>query len=166
MQSDPLLLRWFAGECGFEVLLCTSFVGLIVGGWIIIWSEVRVLPAPPRSPAQTGISRFSANRPELAAICARILSLQSADWIEGSVSGSLSLPWKIAFPDAHFEPECLCICHSSCGSARHIMVLVTTPLAPMVTPGAGAMSEIGFQITRHAGFPRLANIERFARGLR
>jgi hypothetical protein len=35
----------------------------------------------------------------LAAICARILSLQSADWIEGSVSGSLSLRWKIAFPD-------------------------------------------------------------------
>jgi hypothetical protein len=32
-----------------------------------------------RSPEQTGISRFSANRPELAAICARILSLQSAD---------------------------------------------------------------------------------------
>jgi hypothetical protein len=56
-------------------------------------------PSPPRSPAQTGISRFSANRPELAAIRARILSLQSADWIEGSVSGSLSLPWKIAFPD-------------------------------------------------------------------
>jgi hypothetical protein len=26
----------------------------------------------------------------------------------------------------HFEPECFCICHSSCGSARHIMVLVTT----------------------------------------
>jgi hypothetical protein len=99
MQSNPLLLRWFAGECRFEVLLCTSFVGLIVGGWIIIWSEVRVLPAPPRSPEQTGISRFSANRPELAAICARILPLQSADWIAGSVSGSLSLPWKIAFPD-------------------------------------------------------------------
>jgi hypothetical protein len=51
------------------------------------------------SSAQTGISRFSVNRPELAAICARILSLQSADWIAGSVSGSLSLPWKIAFPD-------------------------------------------------------------------
>jgi hypothetical protein len=66
---------------------------------IIVWLEVRVLPAPPRSPAQTGISRFSANRPELAAIRAHILSLQSADWIEGSVSGSLSLPWKIAFPD-------------------------------------------------------------------
>ena len=66
---------------------------------IIVWLEVRVLSAPPRSPAQTGISRFSANRPELAAICARILSLQSADWIAGTVSRSLSLPWKIAFPD-------------------------------------------------------------------
>ena len=62
------------------------------------WLEVRVLPSPPRSPAQTEISRFSANSPELAAIRARILSLQSADWIAGTVSGSLSLPWKIAFP--------------------------------------------------------------------
>jgi hypothetical protein len=69
------------------------------------WLEVRVLPAPPRSPAQTGISRFSANRPELAAICARILSLQSADWFAGSVSGSLSLPWKIAFPDGEGGPR-------------------------------------------------------------
>jgi hypothetical protein len=60
--------------------------------------EVRVLPAPPRSPAQTGISWFSANRPELGAICARILSPQSAAWIAGTASGSLSLPWKIAFP--------------------------------------------------------------------
>jgi hypothetical protein len=65
---------------------------------IIVWLEVRVLPAPPRSPAQTGISWFSANRPELGAICARILSPQSAAWIAGTASGSLSLPWKIAFP--------------------------------------------------------------------
>ena len=54
---------------------------------IIVWLEVRVLPAPPRSPAQTEISRFRANRSELAAIRARILSLQSADWIAGAVSG-------------------------------------------------------------------------------
>jgi len=27
------------------------------------------------------------------------LSLQSADWIAGTVLRSLSLPWKIAFPD-------------------------------------------------------------------
>jgi hypothetical protein len=53
------------------------------------------LGPPPRSPAQTGISW---NRPELGAICARILSLQSAAWIAGTASGSLSLPWKIAFP--------------------------------------------------------------------
>jgi hypothetical protein len=46
---------------------------------IIVWLEVRVLPAPPRSLTQTEISRFSANSPELAAIRARILSLQSAD---------------------------------------------------------------------------------------
>jgi hypothetical protein len=31
-----------------------------------VWLEVRVLPAPPRSPAQTGISRFSANRPDVS----------------------------------------------------------------------------------------------------
>src|SRR5262249_31101447 len=28
----------------------------------------------------------------------------------------------------HFEPECFCSCHSSRGSARHIMALVTTRL--------------------------------------
>jgi hypothetical protein len=39
-------------------------------------------PGPPRSPAQTEISQFNANRPELAS---RILSLQSADWIVGTV---------------------------------------------------------------------------------
>jgi hypothetical protein len=56
------------------------------------------------SPAQTEIFQFNANRPELAAICARILSLQSADWIAGTVSGPLSLPWKIAFPDGGSWP--------------------------------------------------------------
>ena len=44
---------------------------------ITAWLEVRVLPAPPRTPAQTEISQFSANSPELAAIRARIVSLQS-----------------------------------------------------------------------------------------
>jgi hypothetical protein len=34
--------------------------------------EVRVLPAPPRSLAQTEISRLFANGPELAGIDARI----------------------------------------------------------------------------------------------
>ena len=33
---------------------------------IIVWLEVRVLPTPPRSPAQTEISQFSANSPEPA----------------------------------------------------------------------------------------------------
>ena len=65
----------------------------------LIQPNMGHLPAPPRSPAKMGISRISAYRPELAAICARILSLQSADWIAETVSGSLSLPWKIAFPD-------------------------------------------------------------------
>jgi hypothetical protein len=73
---------------------------LLAPYWLITaWLEVRVLPGPPRSPEQTGISRFSANRPELAAICARILSLQSADWISRAVLVPLSLPRKIAFPD-------------------------------------------------------------------
>ena len=65
---------------------------------IIVWLEVRVLPAPPRSLTQTEISRFSANRPELAGIRARILSLQCVDGISGAVSAPLSLPRKIAFP--------------------------------------------------------------------
>jgi hypothetical protein len=46
---------------------------------IIVWLEVRVLPAPPRSFVQTEISRLVANSPELAGIRVRILSLQSAD---------------------------------------------------------------------------------------
>jgi hypothetical protein len=33
---------------------------------ITVWLEVRVLPAPPRSPTQTEISRFIVNSPELA----------------------------------------------------------------------------------------------------
>src|SRR6516164_5433648 len=70
----------------------------------LIQPNMGHLPGPPRSLAQTEISRFSANRPELAAICARILSLQSADWIAGTVSGPLSLPWKIAFPDGGSWP--------------------------------------------------------------
>jgi hypothetical protein len=41
-------------------------------------SELATNNRLPRSPAQTEISRFSANSPELAAIRARILSLQSA----------------------------------------------------------------------------------------
>jgi hypothetical protein len=62
---------------------------------ITAWLEVRVLPTA----AQTEISRFSANSPELAAIrhafclCALPIELQ------GPFRRSLSLPWKIAFPD-------------------------------------------------------------------
>jgi hypothetical protein len=65
---------------------------------IIVWLEVRVLPAPPRSRHQTEISRFFMKSPELAGIRARILSLQAVDWISGAVLGPLSLPCKIAFP--------------------------------------------------------------------
>ena len=35
---------------------------------IIVWLEVRVLPAPPRSLKQTEISGFGVNSPELAGI--------------------------------------------------------------------------------------------------
>jgi len=62
----------------------------------VVTASARSLPAL--------ISRFSANRPEPAVICARILSLQSADWIAGTVSRSLSLPRKIAFPDGGSWP--------------------------------------------------------------
>jgi hypothetical protein len=40
---------------------------MLRAGVIIVWTVVRVLPAPPRSPAQTGISRFSAARTPLSA---------------------------------------------------------------------------------------------------
>jgi hypothetical protein len=39
---------------------------------IIVWLEVRVRPAPPRSLAQTEISQFITNSPELARIRLRI----------------------------------------------------------------------------------------------
>ena len=45
---------------------------------IIVWLEVRVLPAPPRSLAQTEISRFIANCPELAGFRVCASSLQRA----------------------------------------------------------------------------------------
>jgi hypothetical protein len=44
-------------------------------GSIIVWLEVRVLPAPPRSPVQTEISRCSANSAELVGFPAGTLSL-------------------------------------------------------------------------------------------
>jgi hypothetical protein len=55
---------------------------------------------PPRSLTQTEISRLVANRPELAGIRARILSLQAIGRTSGVVSAHLSLPRKIAFPDS------------------------------------------------------------------
>jgi hypothetical protein len=55
---------------------------------------------PHHAVAQTEISRFIANSPELAGIRARILSLQAVDWISGAVSAPLSLPCKIGFPDS------------------------------------------------------------------
>jgi hypothetical protein len=65
---------------------------------IIVWLEVRVLPAPPRSPAQTEISRFSAKSPELAAIRARILS-----------------PWSVEELDA-----CFVVCDRGGPAARRL----------------------------------------------
>ena len=65
---------------------------------IIVWLEVRVLPAPPRSLKQTEISPFGVKSPELAGIRARILSLQTVNWTSRALSGPLSLPPKIAFP--------------------------------------------------------------------
>ena len=60
--------------------------------------RLRLRP-PPRSSAQTEISRFSANSPELAAIrhafCLCTLPIE----LQGPFRRSLSLPWKIAFPD-------------------------------------------------------------------
>jgi hypothetical protein len=37
------------------------------------WLEVRVLPAPPRSPTQTEISRLLASRPDFAAVAGHML---------------------------------------------------------------------------------------------
>jgi hypothetical protein len=78
---------------------------------ITAWLEVRVLPTPPRSPAQTEISRFSANSPELAAIRARILSLHSAhlncggrfgDFVS-ALENCVSRPRGLALVETRFE---------------------------------------------------------------
>jgi hypothetical protein len=71
---------------------------------IIVWLEVRVLPAPPRSLTQTEISRFSANSPELAGILARVLSPQSVDWIsfQGPFRGLCLCRAKSRFPRQRF----------------------------------------------------------------
>jgi Nitrogen regulatory protein P-II len=62
---------------------------------IIVWLEVRVLPTPPRSLAQTEISRLVANSPELAGIRQHILSLRSVYWKSGAI-------WRL----------CLCLAKS------------------------------------------------------
>src|SRR6516225_10486733 len=70
------------------------------GRLIIVWLEVRVLPGPPRSPAQTEISRFSANSPELAAIrhafCLCTLPIE----LRGPFRGLCLCPGKLHFPTA------------------------------------------------------------------
>jgi hypothetical protein len=100
MQSNPFLLPWFSG--GMQVRsspLRSSFVMAHSWRLIIIWLEVRVLPAPPHSLVGTEIFSLSANSPRTGAIRARILSLRPVDWIYGALSAPLSLPRKIAFPD-------------------------------------------------------------------
>jgi hypothetical protein len=62
---------------------------------IMAWLEVRVLSAPPRSLAQTEISRLVANSPELAGIRPHILSLRSVYWKSGAI-------WRL----------CLCLAKS------------------------------------------------------
>ena len=47
---------------------------------IIVWLEVRVLPAPPRSPIQTEISRCHANSAEPPGFRASALSLLTTGW--------------------------------------------------------------------------------------
>jgi hypothetical protein len=65
---------------------------------IMVWLEVRVLRGPPRSLTQTEISQFSANSPEQGAFVHRFVSaICRLDF--QAISGLLSLPRKIAFPD-------------------------------------------------------------------
>jgi hypothetical protein len=61
-------VRWLTAVSDHSGLSANRAGLLNAQSWrlIIVWLEVRVLPAPPRSPTQTEISRFIVNSPELA----------------------------------------------------------------------------------------------------
>src|SRR5215208_440632 len=66
---------------------------------ITVWLEVRVLPGPPRTLSNLGISRFAQNGPELAGFA--VAALVSAETNSGVdvISAELSLPLKSGFPE-------------------------------------------------------------------
>ena len=70
---------------------------------IIVWLEVRVLPAPPRSLAQTEISPFIANSAELAGFRVRFPPPWSVEEIETAFVVKDSTRQKLAY--VYFEDE-------------------------------------------------------------
>ncbi len=60
--------------------------------------DVGTPPGPTTQSCTNGDFSVQANRPELAAFFARILSLQSADWIGRGRCGVFVSAWKIDFP--------------------------------------------------------------------
>src|SRR6516164_1647030 len=78
---------------------------------IIVWLEVRVLPGPPRSPAQTEISQFNANRPQFGGdLCTHFISaicrLDCRDRFEVFVSAlenCVSRRRELALVETRFE---------------------------------------------------------------
>jgi hypothetical protein len=96
-RSDAYIIGYIGGDSCAHFVSAARDVGDVWPAWVI---EAVHPPRDCGSLAQTEISRFVANSPELAAIRACILSPQSVDWISRGLSGPLSLPRKIAFPDS------------------------------------------------------------------
>ena len=64
----------------------------------MMWLKVRVLPTPPRTLSNLGISRFARNGPELAGSTVGLLVSAESDSGVDEVSAELSLALEIPFP--------------------------------------------------------------------
>src|SRR6516165_1993495 len=105
---------------------------------IIVWLEVRVLPGPPRSPAQTEISQFNANRPQFGGdLCTHFISaicrLDCRDRFEVFVSAlenCVSRRRELALVETRFECWVSATESQASHAALTIRVLVVLGTAP------------------------------------
>jgi hypothetical protein len=94
-------IRYSLAFCNFLISLCSCFPHGNFGPLrqsIIVWLQVRILPAPPRTLSNLGISRFAPKGPELAG-CAvgAVVSAETNSGVE-EISAELSLALKSGCP--------------------------------------------------------------------
>jgi hypothetical protein len=65
---------------------------------ITVWLEVRVLPGPPRTLSNLGISRFALKGPELGGFAVGGVVSAETDFGVEEISGELSLALKSGCP--------------------------------------------------------------------